>query len=85
MVGAFQEMVFHTVTMNHLVKANEAREEKARERIRAAVQLLAEQGRVTVRQIQLLTGCSFNTLYRHSDLYAGVRFPCNGRPRKTSP
>ncbi|GEM_PF-5689525 len=71
--------------MNHLIKANEAREEKARERIREAVRLLSAQGRVTVLQIQRLTGCSFNTLYRHSDLYAHVRFPCIGRPRKVNP
>lgn len=56
------------------MNANEIREEQARERIRAAVQLLTGQGRkVTGREIQRLTRCSFNTLMRHMDIFADAR------------
>ena len=81
-MGELQEMV--RGIMNHLVKANKDREEKARKRIREAVVYLTAKGRVTVLQIQRLTGCSFNTVYRHADLYADVRHPRIGRPRKVT-
>jgi hypothetical protein len=56
--------------MNHLKKANDDREREARDKIRAAVRLLTVQDRrVTGREIQRLTRCSFNTLMRHADIY----------------
>jgi hypothetical protein len=60
-----------TWTMDDLKKGNDGREEDARERIRAAVQLLTEQGRrVTVRQLMRLAGCCNKTVKRHMDIWS---------------
>jgi hypothetical protein len=57
-------------TPEDLEKGNDGREAKAREKIQAAVKLLTdEKRRVTGRQIMRLTGCSYHTVKRHSDIW----------------
>lgn len=56
--------------MDDFKKANEDRELDAREKIREAVQELLREGRrVSGRAIAQLTGCSRNTVKKHSDLW----------------
>ncbi|MGD9683533.1 MAG: hypothetical protein AB7W16_20395 [Candidatus Obscuribacterales bacterium] len=56
--------------MDDFKKANEDRELDAREKIRDAVQELLREGRrVSGRAIAQLTGCSRNTVKKHSDLW----------------
>lgn len=58
-------------SMDDLKKGNDGREENARERIRAAVQLLTDQGRrVTLRQLMRLAGCCNKTVKRHMDIWS---------------
>lgn len=53
-----------------LKKGNDGREEEARKKIREALQLLDAQGRrITGRQLMRLTGCSYHTVKRHSDIW----------------
>lgn len=57
-------------TVENLKKGNDGREEEARKKIRDALQLLEAQGRrVTGRQLMRLTGCSYHTIKRHSDIW----------------
>lgn len=59
-----------TWTMDDLKKGNDGREEEARKKINEAAQLLTDQGRrVTGRQLMRLTGCSYHTVRRHSDIW----------------
>lgn len=59
----------HLFTPEDLERANQKREEEARERIRAAVQLLKDQGRrVTVRPLMKLARCCNKTIKRHLDI-----------------
>jgi hypothetical protein len=61
----------HLFTPADLERANQKREEQAREKIRAAVQLLTDQGRkVTVRQLMALARSCNKTIKRHSDIYS---------------
>lgn len=58
-------------SMDDLKKGNDGREAQATEKIRAAVQLLNDQGRrVTVRQLMRLTGCCNKTIKRNSHIWA---------------
>lgn len=57
-------------SIEDLKKGNDGREEGARKKIREALQLLTDQGRrVTGRQLMRLTGCSYHTVKRHSDIW----------------
>ncbi len=57
-------------SVEDLKKGNDGREEGARKKIREALQLLTDQGRrVTGRQLMRLTGCSYHTVKRHSDIW----------------
>jgi hypothetical protein len=68
---ALSKSTGRTWTMDDLKKGNDGREEDARERIRAAVQLLTEQGRrVTLRQLMRLAGCCNKTVKRHIDIWS---------------
>lgn len=52
-------------------KGNEGRRETAREKIRAAFELLTTQGRrVTLRQLMRLTGCHHHTINRNADIWS---------------
>ncbi len=68
---ALSKSTGRTWSMDDLKKGNDGREEEARERIRAAVQLLTAQGRrVTVRQLMRLAGCCNKTIKRHLDIWS---------------
>ena len=68
---ALSKSTGRTWTVDDLKKGNDGREEDARERIRAAVQLLTDQGRrVTVRQLMRLAGCCNKTIKRHLDIWS---------------
>lgn len=68
---ALSKSTGRTWTMDDLKKGNDGREENARERIRAAVQLLTAQGRrVTLRQLMRLAGCCNKTVKRHMDIWS---------------
>jgi hypothetical protein len=57
-------------SVEDLKKGNDGREEGARKKIREALQLLTDQGRrLTGRQLMRLTGCSYHTVKRHSDIW----------------
>ncbi len=57
-------------SMDDFRKGNESRRETAREKIKAAFELLTSQGRkVTLRQLMRLTGCHHQTLNRHADIW----------------
>jgi len=59
-----------TWTPEDFEKGNDGREERARKKIREALQLLTDQGRrITGRQIMRLTECSYHTVRRHSDIW----------------
>lgn len=56
--------------MDDLKKANEDREKGAREKIKEAVEELLREGRrVSGRAIAAITGCSRNTVKKHSDIW----------------
>ena len=67
---ALSKSTGRTWTTDDLKKGNEGREATAREKIRQALQLLTNQGRrVTGRELMRLTGCSYHTVRRHSDIW----------------
>lgn len=56
--------------IDDLKHANESREKEARQKIKGAVhELLVEGSRVTGRAIAKITGCSRNTVKKHSDIW----------------
>lgn len=56
--------------MSDLKKANEDREEEARSKIKQAVGDCIQQGRqISRKSLQAMTGCSPNTIRKHSDLW----------------
>jgi len=61
-------------TPEDLRKGNIGREEEARNKIRAALTQLIEQGRrVTVRGLERLSGCRRETIRRHADIWGVFR------------
>jgi hypothetical protein len=59
-----------TWSMEDFKKGNDGREWRARKRIRAALQLLTDQGRKpTVRGLERVSGCHRETIRRHSDIW----------------
>lgn len=57
-------------TMEDLKKANDDRQEKARSKIKRAVGDCLQQGRqVSRKTLEAITGCSPNTIRKHSDLW----------------
>jgi hypothetical protein len=59
-----------TWTPEDFKKGNGGRELEAREKIRAALQLLTDQGRrVTVRGLERVSGCHRDTIRRHLDIW----------------
>lgn len=70
-------------TMKDFETANDRREEEARQKIQAAVKLLSAQTRhIGCRQLMRLTGCSYHTIQKHSDIWkvfksSGVAGDCS--------
>lgn len=67
---ALSKSTGRTWTPEDLRKGNNGREGGAREKIRAAFELLTSQGRrVSLRQLMRLTGCCNKTIKRHLDIW----------------